>query len=215
MTMQTQRLIDSLAEGLQPVPPRAVERRIGAALALGMAISTVLVVATLGIRHDLMDALQGSVFWMKAGYVGSLAALAGLASIRMARPDTAPPHWLWLVLVPVSVIAVLAGLQMAHAAPESWPALWLGRSWKVCPFLVLGLSIPIFIALMRTLRKLAPTRLRATGALAGVTAGAAAALVYCLHCPESTAGFLLVWYSGGIGLAGLIGAALGPRLLRW
>ena len=213
--MQTQHLIDSLAEGLTPVSPRAVERRIGTALALGMATSLVLVATTLGIRHDLMDALQGPVFWMKAFYVASLAALAGFASVRMARPDTAPPSWLWLVLIPVSVIAVLAGLQMGSAPPDAWPALWLGKSWKVCPFLVLGLSIPIFIALMRTLRKLAPTRLRATGALAGVTAGAAAALVYCLHCPESTAGFLLVWYSGGISLAGLIGAALGPRLLRW
>jgi hypothetical protein len=213
--MQTQRLIDSLADGLLPVPPRAVERRIGAALALGMAISVMLVAVVLGIRHDLLSALQGSVFWMKAGYVGSLAALAALASVHLARPDTAPPRWLWLSCLPVIIIAGLAGADMAHAPPEAWAALWLGKSWKVCPFLVLGLSIPIFAALMRTLRKLAPTRLRATGALAGVTAGAAAALVYCLHCPESTAGFLLVWYSGGIGLAGLIGAALGPRLLRW
>ena len=215
MTMRTQRLIDDLAEGLRPVPPRAVERRIGAALALGMVISVALVTVTLGIRHDLMAALQGSVFWMKSLYVGSLALLAGLASVRMARPGTAPPRWLWLSILPVMVIAALAGSDMMHTPREGWSALWLGQSWKVCPFLVLGLSIPIFVTLMRTLKKLAPTNLRATGALAGVTAGASAALVYCLHCPESTAGFLLVWYSGGIALAGLIGAALGPRVLRW
>jgi hypothetical protein len=51
--------------------------------------------------------------------------------------------------------------------------------------------------------------------LAGLAAGATATLVYCLHCPESTASFVVTWYSLGIGLAGLVGAWLGPRLLRW
>lgn len=213
--MQTERLIDDLAEKLRPVPPRAVERRLGAALAAGMAVSAVLMAAGLGIRHDLGAALHGAAFWMKTGYVGSMAMLAAAAAVRLARPDTVLPRWLWLFSVPVLVIAALAGIQMAESPPQDWAALWLGKTWKVCPFLVLGLSIPIFIALTRALAKLAPTRLRATGALAGVTAGASAALVYCLHCPESAAGFLLVWYSGGISLAGAIGALLGPRLLRW
>jgi hypothetical protein len=91
----------------------------------------------------------------------------------------------------------------------------MGKSAMICPFLVLGLAVPIFLALLRALGKLAPSRLRSAGALAGVTAGASAALVYCLHCPESTASFVVTWYSGGIALAGLIGALLGPRLLRW
>ena len=213
--MRTDRLIDSLADGLQPVPRRAVERRLAVALAAGMVVSGILTTLILGIRHDLTAALHGFPFWMKSLYVGSLAALTGAAAVRLARPDTTPPRWLWLSALPVLAIAVLAGFQMAEAPPEEWAALWLGKSWKVCPFLVFGLSIPIFVALMRALKKLAPTRLRATGALAGIAAGATAALVYCLHCPESTAGFLLIWYSAGIGMAGAIGALLGPRLLRW
>lgn len=211
----TQRLIDELTQGLSPVPPRAVERRIAAALGLGMIVSTLLVVAALGIRHDLLAALRGHVFWMKAGYVGALAAIAVTGAARLARPDAAIPRWLWLFALPVLVLALLAGGEMADAAPGARMAVWLGQTWKVCPFLVLGLSAPIFVVLTRTLGKLAPTRLRAAGALAGVTAGAAAALVYCLHCPESTASFVITWYSAGIGLAGLIGAWLGPRLLRW
>ncbi len=213
--MDTARLIESLAEDLRPVHPRAVERRIALALAAGMAVAALATVAGLGIRADLLSALQGHIFWMKAGYVGALAALAACASARLARPDTALPRWLWLGFLPVLALAAMAGAELARTPSQGWMALWLGRSWTVCPFLVLGLSIPIFAALLRALGTLAPTRLRSAGALAGMTAGASAALVYCLHCPESTASFVITWYSAGIGLAGLIGALLGPRLLRW
>ncbi len=113
------------------------------------------------------------------------------------------------------MVAVLAAAELTRAPPRERLDVWLGSSWKICPFLVLGLSAPIFLALLKGLARLAPTRLRAAGALAGITAGASAALVYCLHCPESTASFVLTWYSAGIALAGLIGAMLGPRLLRW
>lgn len=213
--MRTEQLIDSLAEKLQPVPPYATERRIALAMAAGMAASIIITAVGLGIRADLLAALQGPVFWMKAGYVGTLAALAAAASMRLARPDTTPPRWLWLFALPVVVLAAFAAAELAHAPISAWRTIWMGKSAMICPFLVLGLSVPIFFALLRALGKLAPTRLRAAGALAGVTAGASAALVYCLHCPESTASFVVTWYSGGIALAGLIGAVLGPRLLRW
>ncbi len=213
--MDTASLINSLAKDLRPVSPRAVERRIALALAAGMAVSALITAAGLGIRADLLIALQGHVFWMKACYVGTLALLAACASTRLARPDTAPPRWLWLFSLPVLVLAILAAAELARTPPQDWMALWLGKSWKLCPILVLGLSVPIFLALLRALAKLAPTRLRSAGALAGIAAGASAALVYCLHCPESTASFVITWYSAGIALAGLIGALLGPRLLRW
>ena len=58
-------------------------------------------------------------------------------------------------------------------------------------------------------------RLRAAGAAAGLGAGAWAATIYCLHCPEASALFVLTWYSLGILLATAIGALVGPRFLRW
>jgi hypothetical protein len=80
---------------------------------------------------------------------------------------------------------------------------------------VLRLAIPIFIGLLWAYRRLAPTRLRAAGAAAGLAAGASAATLYCLHCPETSALFVLTWYSLGIAMMTAIGALLGPRLLRW
>ena len=80
---------------------------------------------------------------------------------------------------------------------------------------MLLLSAPIFAGLLWSFRRLAPTRLRAAGAAAGFTAGAWAATLYCLHCPEVSAIFVLTWYTFGIGLAAGVGALLGPRLLHW
>ena len=80
---------------------------------------------------------------------------------------------------------------------------------------VFTLALPIFAGLLWSFRRLAPTRLRLTGATAGLAAGAWAATLYCLHCPESSALFVLTWYTLGMGLAAIAGALLGPRLLRW
>ncbi|MFS2051364.1 NrsF family protein, partial [Variovorax sp. CT11-76] len=49
----------------------------------------------------------------------------------------------------------------------------------------------------------------------GALAGGVGAAVYALHCPELTAPFIAVWYVSGIAVPVLVGALLGPRLLRW
>jgi hypothetical protein len=106
-------------------------------------------------------------------------------------------------------------MELIRTPPGDWLAMWLGQSWKRCPWLVLMLAAPIFGGLLWSFRRLAPTRLRAAGATAGLAAGAFAATVYCFHCPEVSAIFVLTWYSLGILLAATIGALVGPRLLRW
>jgi hypothetical protein len=54
-----------------------------------------------------------------------------------------------------------------------------------------------------------------TGAIAGLLAGATGAFIYAFHCDESAAPFVALWYTIGISLVGLLGAALGRILLRW
>jgi len=36
-----------------------------------------------------------------------------------------------------------------------------------------------------------------------------------MHCQESAAPFLLIWYGLGVVACGFVGAVLGPRVLRW
>ncbi|GAP39034.1 NrsF family protein [Piscinibacter sakaiensis] len=49
----------------------------------------------------------------------------------------------------------------------------------------------------------------------GLLARALGAFGYSLACPESRLAFVAVWYTMGVLFTGLLGAALGARLLRW
>ena len=76
-------------------------------------------------------------------------------------------------------------------------------------------ALPAAGALEFFARRFAPMRLRATGAVIGLASSAVSATLSSLHCPEAGASFVLTWYSLGIVAATALGAALGPRLLRW
>lgn len=213
--MNTDDLISRLSQDVPPVSRRAVGWRLGIGMALGGLVSVALVALVLGIRPDLGLAMRGTAFWIKWSYTFSLAVAAVVMVVQLARPDSARLRWAWLLVVPVSLLAILGVAELARTPPGEWLAMWLGHSWMICPWLVLALAMPIFIGLLWSFRRLAPTRLRAAGAAAGLAAGAFAATVYCMHCPEVSAIFVLTWYSLGILLAASLGALLGPRLLRW
>ena len=213
--MDTEALIAALAGETRPVPRHAVGRRLALGLAGGGAIALLGVVAVLGINPDLGRVMAAHGFWVKWGYSLSLGVLALVMVARLARPDAPVPPHLWLAAVPVLVVAVIGVVELALAPRSAWMGMWLGISWKKCPWIVLALSMPIFGGLLWSFRRLAPTRLRLAGATAGLAAGAFAAMLYCLHCPEMSAIFVLTWYTLGILLAASVGALLGPRLLRW
>lgn len=213
--MNIDQLIESLSADVPRVGPHALARRIGFGIVAGSLVTVLLVIGVLGLRPDLKVAMHGFSFWMKGTYTLALALGTTYAVTRLARPTTRSVRGLMLLTVPVLLLAAIGLGELAQTSSDQWLALWLGRSWMICPWLVLTLATPIFIGLLWSFRKLAPTRLRATGAAAGGAAGAWAATLYCLHCPEAAAIFVLTWYSLGILLAGGAGALLGPRLLRW
>ena len=213
--MKTDDLIAQLAGDVPVVRRNALRRRIFLGIAAGGAVAIALLLLTLGPRPDLGSAMHGFDFWMKWTYTASLGIGAIAAVLRLARPESRPSRWLWLLTAPVLVLAGIGIGELAGKPSREWLAMWLGHSWKVCPWLVLTLAMPIFVGLLWSFRRLAPTRLRAAGAAAGLAAGACAATIYCLHCPEVSAIFVLTWYSLGIALAAGVGALVGPRALRW
>ena len=76
--MRTDDLIDALAADGGPV--RAPPRRLAGVAAAGALAALVLVLSWLHTRHDLMPAMRGGMFWMKAAYTGVLG-LAGYLAI--------------------------------------------------------------------------------------------------------------------------------------
>ncbi len=169
--MDTEQLIQSLVRDVPAVPRDAVGRRIALGIVGGGIITTALVATVLGIRPDLSVAMRGFAFWMKWVYTLSLAVAAMAATVQLARPTGQSLRGLWLLAVPVLLLAGVGIAELAETPTRDWLAMWLGRSWAVCPWLVLTLSLPIFGGLLWSFRRLAPTRLRAAGATAGARSG--------------------------------------------
>ena len=213
--MKTDDLISMLAAGPDLRPPAVPTTRIAATTGAALLVSLLLMLLLLGVRADLGQAIQGGAFWQKVLFVATLAAGGAIASKRLAVPGASVRRAAMLVAAPVVLMWAVAVLVLAGAAPEQRPALFLGSTWRLCPWLIGALSLPIFAALLHAMHALAPTRLRLAGAAAGLTAGALAATVYCLHCPEVAAPFVAFWYLVGVLLPTALGALIGPRVLAW
>lgn len=213
--MKTDDLISMLSTGVEPVDPRAVARRFSLAILIGIVGALLLIVLRFGVRPDLASVAMTPLFWGKVAFPLSLMTGALLMVLRLARPGmSAGGGKLWVGLGVAAVwIGALYGL--AVAAPDTRLAMVLGRTWKVCAFNITLLSVPGFIAVFWALRGLAPTQLRLAGACGGLLASGLATLAYCLHCPEMEVPFWGTWYLLGMLLPTLLGAILGPRLLRW
>lgn len=213
--MNTDDLIARLSTEVPPVRRFPVGRRLITGILCGALVSAVYVVLAMGVRPDIDTAMHGFSFWMKWAYTISLSVAALAMTIQLARPDSGRLRWIWVIAIPVLLLAGVGAVELMRTPRGEWLAMWLGQSWIYCPWRVIALSLPIFAGLLWSFRRLAPTRLRAAGAAAGLAAGAFAATVYCLHCPEVSALFVLTWYSLGILLSAALGALLGPRFLRW
>ncbi len=208
-------LARDLSADLAPVSQWYVPGRLLAGIAIGAAISILLVLALLGPRPDMHDAMRTGMFWLKLAYPLSLALIAGLAAERLARPaGSAHARIPWLV-VPLLFVFGLGALELIFASRAARMSLLMGGSARVCSFFVLSASVPPLAGLVWAMRGLAPTRLREAGAAIGLAAGGAGAFAYAWHCTETGAPFLAVWYTLGIAAAALLGWLLGPRVLRW
>ena len=184
-------------------------------LSLGAAVSLAVVVAVYGVQPDLISVAHGGPLAMKACYTLSLAAIAGSMLMPMLRPGNPVPDRRSLFVLPVLLLAGGALLQTATTSSADAASLWLGSSWQRCLLRILSLSIPIFAGACWAIRRQAPLRLHATGALAGFVSGGIAAALFALACTENGVGFALVWYTLGIAVSTVVGAMIGPYVLRW
>jgi len=213
--MKTDDLISMLATGVQPVPRRAASRRLGWALALGLAAALAIMWTEYGVRKDLVQALFWPMLWVKLLYPFAIGCAAYVLVQRLARPG-AKVGLSWVGIgTPVLLVWALAAVAWFGAGPDERMHLLMGETWRSCAFSIALMALPVFVAALVALRGLPPTRPAWAGAAAGLLAGAAGATVYALHCPEMTAPFLGVWYLLGMLIPVAVGAAVGPRLLRW
>jgi hypothetical protein len=169
----------------------------------------------LGPRPDLPEAVRGPYFWIKFAYTLALGAVGAWATARVARPGIQATRGFLMALLIAGVTGVAAVLSYATTPVEHRQMILMGSSALVCPFYIFAISLPLLVALMAFLRRMAPTSLSQAGAVAGLAAGGLGAWVYSFHCTEWGVPFLAVWYSLGVVAVMLVGAIAGRIALRW
>ncbi len=213
--MKTDELINLLAAGpdvnASTTPVWQNTLLIGGAV----LVSTLLMLVLLGLRQDLLAVAAQPVFVLKVVFVAALVLSGKIACKHLSLPGARLAMLPVLIAIPMLIMFGMALLTLTEAAPDQRARLFWGETWRTCAFIIAGLSLPIFAAILKVMRDRAPTRLRLAGAAAGFTAGATAAVVYCLHCPEIAAPFIAFWYVLGIVIPAGVGALIGPRVLRW
>lgn len=213
--MKTDDLIALLARDATPVSRRGLPLRLAALTALGALAAFFILAPWLGVRDDMAEALVGPVFWMKAIYTGGLG-VAGFALVeRLSRPGAKGRLGWALIGLFAVVILILAVMQISTTSPEGMRDAIMGTTWDRCPWRILVLAVPGLLALIWAMRGFAPTRPMLAGGAAGLLAGGVAATVYGLHCQETAAPFVALWYTLGVALSVGAGALIGARALRW
>ncbi len=94
------------------------------------------------------------------------------------------------------------------------PALSLSYGMSSTFMLVL-LALPWLALLFNYLRSMAPTRLVLTGAFAGMVSCALACMLLLVSDLKTVANFHIYSASSAMLVLSLMGALIGPRLLRW
>jgi len=213
--MRTDDLVELLSTGITPVKSGIAARRFGISVPVAVIGATVLMAAVFGIRPDLGVVVGTAIFWEKLAFPLWLAIGALIVSARLARPGAkVGAGWLVVAILVVAVWIAAISVLVAAAPEDRLPDI-LGQSWRSCPFNILLLAVPGFVAIFWAVKGLAPTRLRLAGAISGLLASSIATVVYCFHCPEMNPAFWSIWYMAGMLLPAALGAVLGPFLLPW
>lgn len=211
--MRTDDLIAELAARPWPATRPAV--RLAFAMIAGWAVALIGFLVVLGAPLAAAAKTGPTPFAMKLGYTLALTIIAAAIALAAGRPGQRLGPRALLITLPVAVILAAATLELVATPPANWNDLLFGSTTIHCLVSIAVASVPVFLAVIWALRAFAPTQLRLAGFLAGLSAGAAGALAFALYCEETTASFLLASYSLGMLFPAIIGALLGPRLLRW
>ena len=211
--MKTNHLIHMLSTNVEPVKTIQIRKTLTLALVVGGAAAFCLMLGTVGLRSGLTSSL--SFLALKLLFTLSLITFGTMLLARLARPGQRSGKLSTLALVPFLIIAAAGVIALGFHSPMAWGKMMFGMNWLTCLLCIPMFAVVPFAALIWFLRTGAPTDLRLTGAIAGLVAGALGATAYAFHCPDDSIPFIAVWYGAMVVLCAVIGALVGPRLLRW
>lgn len=213
--MKTDQLIDMLGTNIEPVKDGQLRNALLIALGVGAVAALCLMLVIFGAPGEAFAREYFGLTVLALTSTLGLAAAGARFLVRAARPGE--PGWKPMALIGLLFLTVLlaALVSLAHAHPAGWSEMVFGPRWLTCLICIPLLSTLPFASLIWALRNEAPTGLRWTGAIAGLVAGALGAAALAVHHPGDSISLFVLWFGGPIALCTVVGALLGPRLLRW
>jgi len=213
--VKTDQLIDLLSTNVEPVKSGYIKKTLVFALLIGGVAAFCVMLTTVGLRSQTSDRLHPGYLVLKLLFTISLVGLGATLLARLMRPGQSDRKQFTLIVVPFLMIAGAGMIALAFGEPMAWGRMLFGMHWVTCLLCIPLFAVVPFAALVWALRRGAPTNLTQTGAIAGLVAGALGATAYAFHCPDDSVPYIAIWYGTLVALCGMIGAILGPRLLRW
>jgi len=211
--VKTDDLITALA---QDAPIRwPLGRAVAAAMAGGAVVAGLIFFAGIGVRPDVMQAVETVRYLFKFIVTLALAITATGLILHLARPGVPLGAWRWALLAAPILLAVSVALEMMAMPMSSWGTRWIGTNAPWCLTLIPLMALGPLALLLVALRQGAPRRPGLAGAVAGLVASGIAATFYAAHCPDDSPFFVATWYTLATGIVVLIGTLAGRRWLRW
>lgn len=213
--------IDDLVATLSHNDPRpaGLAPTIAVSLAVILALVVVLTISTAWfvLRPDLTAGLviHNNIFLFKLIFTSGIVASALPIVRNLSIPGRRTRWSTVLAAAPFGLVAALALRELSRLPSNEWLRHVDHGSWVECLWQIPALAIPAFVILVLAVRQLAPTYLSRTGACIGLLAGGIGAVGYTLHCHDNAIALVAASYSAAIFEMALLGALLGPRLLRW
>ncbi len=215
--MNTENLIQYLSRNARPQPSLSPAAAVMIAAIAALVVALVLSIVWLTPRADLVIAEigQNHVFLLKIAFALAVV-FSALPVVRdLSIPGRRLGFWTLLTVLPFTAIAILAVHELWHLSVRQWSHHVGLASTLECLWQIPALAIPALAILMIAVRRLAPTDLVRTGAYIGLAAGGIGALGYAFHCHDDSLAFVAIFYTLAIFEMTILGALLGPKLLKW
>lgn len=213
--MNTDRLIEMLSTNVEPVTPRPIGRTLTWAAVVGAVVAFGVMLTTVSLRTDLTTGASLVFIALKLLFALTVIGPGIAYLVASVQPGREVRRRFLLVFVPFVAIGVGGVADVVLGAAAVSHSLMVGRQWILCLYCIPLFAVAPFALLIWALRIGAPTDLTRTGAIAGAVAGAVGAAAYAFHCPDDSLAFIALWYGVSIVLCAVVGAKLGPWLLRW
>ncbi len=184
-------------------------------LVASIAVAGAMLLSTMGVRPDFLEALGKLRFPFKFVVTIALATTAATVFWRELSPvSSARPGTPLLLLAPALLLFGVV-FELVALPPAAWTMAAQGKNSLLCLTVVpvLG-AVPLGLMLW-SLRHGATTRPTLAGFCAGVLAGGIAATFYAANCTDDSPLFVATWYPLAILALGVIGAGLGKAICRW